>query len=503
MCWRGSLMNFRLLFLTLLVSVLGTSATWGKSMNSKNSKTVKTYLAFSLPVDPANVRTQPDLDISYALASTLVTWDGSMNLTSSMASSWESKGEKIATFHLSKNAKWSDGSQITGKEVVASFERAKKSNGDALKSLFDMVISIAASGEDVVTFTLNIPISKSGLFRKLTEPMYGILSIAPDGSINLKKSSGPFFLSSSTSAELRFSVNPHWYAFEKEMPEAAEIQQPPKSSLKEDAFLHDTWANLVPASSLIPEEISKKYANAQIGVWKRNLDKIYLLTPSTRLATEDGRALLRALTASTIRSNLVKDLSGFTLSEQFYPPGYTLHHPEFSSFKKSGEVSKQFKTIPLEVLMVEGTLSDLLNANLAKSIKAVTGLEPKINAVPLGEIEKYRIAGNFDLLAASIPVNDLNLDGSMAFFFGLTPPLIPGAGLGANDFRGRIETAKHLESQSERNLEYRKVMAEATASGCLVPLFHFSTVVVAKEGIEISPLQTSDETIAFSKVRFR
>lgn len=148
-------------------------------------------------------------------------------------------------------------------------------------------------------------------------------------------------------------------------------------------------------------------------------------------------------------------------------------------------------------------ISNLLRQNIIEVLKEITGVTPVIKAVPLGDIEKLRVAGDYDILAASIPVNDLNVDGAMAFFFGLTPPLFPGAGDGSKNFRLRIENTKKLNNQSERNAEYRKIMTEATQDGCLLPLFHFSTVVIAKKDISLSPIQTTDEAVAFSKVRFK
>lgn len=49
----------------------------------------------------------------------------------------------------------------------------------------------------------------------------------------------------------------------------------------------------------------------------------------------------------------------------------------------------------------------------------------------------------------------------------------------------------------------RRVFTQAVKEGCLLPLFHFSSIVVARDGIDLSGVPASDETVAFSKIRFK
>ena len=122
--------------------------------------------------------------------------------------------------------------------------------------------------------------------------------------------------------------------------------------------------------------------------------------------------------------------------------------------------------------------------------------------MPLNEFDKARGAGKYDVLIASIPVNDPNVEGAVSFFFGMEPQLIPNSGEGTGDFKARTVAARSWEDK-KRNAEYRKVFTQAVVDGCLLPLFHFSSIVVARNGIDLSKVPTSDETVAFSKVRFK
>lgn len=471
-------------------------------MSKEKTNVVKTYMQFGLPIDPANVRTLVDLDLSYALASTLVEWSPSRELVSGLAESWKITGEKELTFKV-KPAKWSDGSSVTADQVVRSLLRAKKDHGDSLKSLYDFVVTIEAGSSNSVIFKLNVAAATSGIVRKLTEPMYGIIALKNDGSVDLSKSTGPFVLKSASDAEVELTVNRNWIFNRPNMPETVQIRKPPRGEELQRAFLDDTWANILSSSSLISEKINEEYKRAKFEIWNRTLDKSFFLAPSPRLHTADGRELFRYLNHNLDKSKLTKGLSGYSLSKQFFPQGYVLFDPEFLPSASNPKVPVAFKKKPLEILAADSRVSESLQGNIKLAIKNAVGVEPVIKVVSLNDFESARAAGKYDLLAGALPINDPNVDGFMGFVFGLTPPIIPNAGDGKKDFQARVKASQSKKDQLERNLEYRHIFTEAVNEGCVVPLFHYSTIVIAKEGIDLSKIPTTDETVAFAKVQFR
>lgn len=474
------------------------------AMKIATNHEIRTYMSFGLPVDPANIRTLVDLDLSYALASTLVDWNEMKEPIAGLAESWKYTSEKEVSFHLRKDAKWSDGTKLTARDVIASFDRAQAVHRDSLKSLFDLVQKIEAKDDLTIVFKLNVAGENSGLIRKLTEPMYGVLALKKDGSIDFSKSSGPYSLRAASEKELSLSQNSLWYKKMPNMAELVTIRPPPKGEELQKSFLNDDWINLLTSSSLTPENIHKKFVDAHYTIWSRSLDKIFHLSPSSRLANEDGRQLVRTLNSKMNRKILTDGIIGFNLADQFFPSGYVLFNPEFQKSLGSSDVPTKYKSKPLEILGIDARVSETLRKNLSEAIRNVTGIEPTFKVVPLSEFEVARVAGKYDFIAASLPVNDPNIEGAIGFFIGLTPPIIPDAAeIGSKAFSKRVQNAKLLKNQSERNLEYRKIFSEATNEGCVLPLFHFSTVVVAKKGIDLGNVPTTDETVAFSKIRFK
>lgn len=476
-------------------------ASGGFAVTKENQKTIKTYMSFGIPIDPAYVKTLVDLDISYALGTTLVDWTPSRELMSGLAASWDFVGEKEVSFKLSPKAMWSDGSQVTADDVVKSLNRSKKDHEQVLESLFSIIESIEAKDAKTVIFKLKTASTQNTLVRKLTEPMYGVFA-TKDGKLSFEKSSGPFLLKNSSESELNLVVNKHWISYHEKMADAVFIKKSAKGTEVQDTFLKDTWANLFTASSLMPETMSDKFKKSTFKVWNRSIDRVFFFSPSHKLHSEQGRDLFQFFNENLDRALLVKKMSGYTETNQFFPRGYVLFDPEFSFKKKGTKLPDLFRKKPLVVLGAESRLDDILKANIAASVKSLTGIEPKFKLVSLSEFEKERAAGDYDFLAGSLPVNDPNIEGAMGFYFGLTPPIIPDGGTEQTDFKKKIDEAKKLSEQSERSFIYRKVFTEATQQGCVLPLFHYATIVIAKDGLDLSKVPTTDETISFSKVRF-
>lgn len=473
------------------------------AMSKETPKVVKTYMPFTFPFDPVNVRTLVDLDLSYALGTTLVDWSKTRELVSGLADSWSVSGEKEIAFQISIKAKWSDGTPVTAEQVVRSLLRAKRVHGDSLKTLYDYVTSIEAKDARTVLFKLNVPAATSGVVKKLTEPMYGVFSVKNDDSIDLAKTTGPFLMKAASASEVELIQNRFWLFHQPNMPNLVHIRRPPSGDEIQESFLRDSWANLLSSSSLLPSTTSDRFKKAKYEVWNRNLDKVFFFTPGPRLTNEDGRRLFRYMSQHMDRSKVTSGLSGFHQTEQFYPQGYVLFDPEFQRNTAEVKVPDTFTKKPLEILVAESRVSKTLRKNISTAVKSVTGVDPVFKMVSLADFEKTRTEGNYDFVAGSIPINDPNVEGAIGFFFGLKPPIIPNAGEGSRDFQARIKAALSNPDQPARNLEYRRVFTEATREGALLPLFHYSTMVIAKEGIDLSHVPTTDESVAFSKVRFK
>lgn len=464
------------------------------------AKEIRTYLSLTRPFDPAYIRTLADLNMSYALSSTLVTWSSDRQPVSLLAKSWKIESEKVITFEISPNAKWSDGKPITSRDFNASLVRAKAVHGDALKSLFDVVEKIETPTDNTIRFVLNLPIDKSQVLKKLTEPMYGAVKIK-NNELDLSVTSGPFFLKSDVDSETVLQKNPYWVKASEKMAERVLIRPTPKGQSISDTFLKGEWPNLIETSSLVSEDVSRAIKNSGVGIWSHNLDKAFVIGLSPRHFNEQGFELLRYLGQNIQKENVLAGLTGAAKADQFFPKGYALHSPEFVLPKEKQSLPATFKGKPFVVLTPRERINPELEKNISNALARALGVEIQFKVVSISEMEQARKDGDYDVYAVSLAVTDPNYEGSMAFWFDMKPAFIP-SGKGALDYQSRVAKIRHLTSVSEKVIEARKVMTEAVASGAILPLFHFSTVGLAKKGIVLSAVPTTDETISFEKVIF-
>jgi len=472
-------------------------------MAEQSSHTIKTYLSFAYPVDPANVKTLVDLDISYALSTALVDWNDSRNLSAGLAEQVESSNPKELLLRLRPEAKWSDGSSVTAKQVIRSIDHAKKLHDEAMNGLFEMITSIEAKDDRTLVFKLNRPVGQSQILHKLTEPVYGVVFINENGTMDLAKTTGPFSLKSGSPQELIMTVNPHWYAYHAAMAKEVIVRQPSRGAkAEEEGFASDPWPNLTTASSLMSETSETNFKKQHYSIWNRNLDRLFFFSPSERLRTNTGRSLVQVIRAKLDRTLLLKGLGGYRLSEQFFPPGYVIFDPEFKNTSSTPELPAAFKKKPLQLLAAEGRVGKALQDNITAAVKGITGIAPQFTIVPLNKIAEALTAGQYDIAVLTVAVNDPNVEGPVSFLFGMNPPLIANGINEQGNFKARVIKARS-QDEKVRNAAYRNIFTEATNEGCVLPLFHFSSIAIAREGIDLSKVPTTDETVAFAKIRFK
>lgn len=102
--------------------------------------------------DPAVASAPPETDIVRALFDGLTEIDQStLEAVPSLALDWKSDDEgKVWTFHLRKDAKWSNGERVTARDVVHSWERILKL-GDQVpqRRLFDNIVGMERPKEPI------------------------------------------------------------------------------------------------------------------------------------------------------------------------------------------------------------------------------------------------------------------------------------------------------------------------------------------------------------------
>ena len=109
-------------FATTSLSVLAANVPAGTKL-AKVQELVRGNGTEVSSLDPHKVQGAPETMIIDDLLEGLVTQDADGNTVPGVATSWETPDNKTFTFHLRKNAKWSNGDPVTAHDFVYSFER--------------------------------------------------------------------------------------------------------------------------------------------------------------------------------------------------------------------------------------------------------------------------------------------------------------------------------------------------------------------------------------------
>jgi hypothetical protein len=283
------------------------------------------------------------------------------------------------------------------------------------------------------------------------------------------------------------------------MPAAIEIRRTPKNRDLIESFAKDEWANLVTGSSLMKTTTADFLKHQGLKTWSRTLDRVFSLFPTKKLLEAGGAELLKQLSLKLDKRKLLGGFTGFAFADQFFPRGYELWSqlPPTINMLIESPVLKN-----LTVIIPESPAGIAIKSDLTSLIKLVTGIKTNCEIVPLSEVTERMKKGNFDLLATGISVADPNFEGAMSFFIERTPAFIP-SGPKPFDFAHQLKEARSLPTSKDRARKMRELILRIQEAGYVLPLFHFSSVAVAKSGVDISAIPNSDETVLFSKVRMQ
>ncbi len=461
---------------------------------------VRTYMSYTWPVDPAKTITLAEMDLSYALGTTLVEWGPSKQIVAGAASKWEPVGENTLRFTLRDGLKWSDGEEVTSEEVKLCLERGMAAHPEDWRSLHNIVAHIVTPSYHVVEFKLRAPGNPDSLLGKLTESNFAILKIN-HGKVDVTKTTGPFYATKLSENELELQANPNYIHHSEKIASTVIIRQTPKGMSPQDILLQDKWPNLVQLSSIIPDSTFQKYKSENFDFWKRPTDRVFIFQMGKRTFNEDGKALFRFLYSKIKRENLVLGLSGYDLTAQLFPRGYPLHDPTFDKAKVSmTDLPATFKNRPLEIMLSPERVSPILQKNIESEITRITGHKPKIIQVQMNEVMDQYKNGQYDFYVGTVGLADPDPEGLMSFYFENDFKIVPEVG---ENFIDRLNTARRQKSDETRVANMRAILTDATYKGHIVPLFHLSTVGIARGDIDLSQVPITDESVTLSKIRFK
>ncbi len=182
-----------------------------------------------------------------------------------------------------------------------------------------------------------------------------------------------------------------------------------------------------------------------------------------------------------------------------FPFGYQLHDTTPLKPSHAENIPKTFQLHPLRILISPSRVSSQLQQNLKKAFTALTGIAPVFVSVPLEELDAHLTKGDADIYVGTVGLADPDPEGAMSYYLETKPPTIATIG---NDFLKRLDLARKQADPRERLRIMRSILSDAVCEGYLLPMFHLSTIAIARPELDLSAIPDTDESATLSKIKW-
>lgn len=270
-------------------------------------------------------------------------------------------GGKTYVFKLRKGIKFSNGQDVTVKDVVASFQRVFKITGPTAGTFYNVIVGadaclktpdtctldggvVADEAAGTVTFHLTAPDSE--FFNKLALPHAAILpadSPAKDSGVTPLPGTGPYMITAyDPKKQLKLVRNPHFKEWSADAQPDGYVDEvnydfglPEEQQVTAVANNQADWMfDQVPSDRLA--EVGTKYSKQ---LFVNPLTAIYYLALNVNIPPFDNIKARQAVNFAIDRNALVKIYGGSKLASpacQILPPGFPGHEPYCPYTKNPG-----------------------------------------------------------------------------------------------------------------------------------------------------------------------
>lgn len=451
-------------------------------------------LAYQWPVDPVEIITMGDYDLSICLTSNWFNYDESRIATPGLIESWKFENGGYR-FRIAKNAKWSNGEEITSQHLLYNLKRVVQTSatyGKALSELMDIRSFKEWSPKEFEIKTVDGK-PKESFFQRMGSIFFAIVYPPKKGSpekFDHTVSAGPYVLKSKTQDLLVLERNRYFLG---EFYGADVINVKKKDGVFSiDDFLNgQTFEDIVLLTSMLTPSVADKIAKRRLPYWSRGHDRVSLLRPLSGVRLLENRSFLKKIGAHFQKADFGKLTLNVTKALSLQPMGYPLHRNLIIE-----EDDQDIERRKIRIISSTGPSTDY-HKTLLKPLFLSLGLEVDWTEVPKQVFmetlysEKQK---DFDFALYDFGV----ADPEPATWMGLVlkKKMIESTKEDIDSYAKAIENKEFGREVSELS----EILTVAARRGSYLPLFHFSTIVLGKDNIDFKHIRKLDETINYSQL---
>lgn len=470
---------------------------------SEEDKEIRVSLSYRLPSDPLKIVSMSDYDIALLLSKNWFEYDSARKAIPGIIETWrfdDKKGEY--NFKINKNAKWSDGSEITANDLLANIKRAKAlktSYGDSIDSLIEISnIKIISSNEFVVPTKNKKP--SEAFFQRMGSIFLAITSPKDwDSNQNLvtnRLSSGPYFINKiHPDGTFELEKNKFYFDFNNVQPRKVLIRKSTTLVNLNEFVKAKTWENIVQITSLVNPEIVEQFKKNKLPIWTRGHDRVSLLRPLNGSNILSNIETLKAISKFklAVKDNVLPFNSKVAWSLQ--PFGYPLHYEDRSNRMNSKIINNRTNVVSI---VAPNSIATQFQINILEELFLKLNVKIKWSFLDKSEfIGQLTSENKYDFALFDFGVADpeavtwCSLVFDMKFVF-----------YRESDYSDFLKVIKNNSDNEKTVKDLKVILKKMQDNGYYLPLFHFSTLSVGFKNLSFENIKDLDETVDYSKIKF-
>lgn len=397
--------------LALISACLALTAMFaGCSRTARADRSSLVLLIESNPVnlDPRFATDGQSQHLDGLIFSSLVARDEQMNLRGDLAESWDTPDSLTYVFHLRRDARFHDGSEVTAADVKATFDFVLNSaNRSPKRGGFRMIAGVEAPGASTVIFHLKEPYAS--FLWSVSRPAIGIVPANAGTDFSDKLiGSGPFkFVSQAQDDEVVLAANMDYF---DGVPNVTRL----RARIVPDAIVRALELRKGSAdleiSSLSPDMVPVLARRAELGVSERPGTNLNYLGFNMEDPVVGRREVRQALAFATDRKALIRYLlhGQARIATGILPPNHWAYEPNVMQYSLNVPRAEQlldtagFPRAPngvrLHVLLKTSTEEQarLIGAALQEQWRHA-GIELEVRPLEIATLLSDSIKGNFQI----------------------------------------------------------------------------------------------------------
>lgn len=506
----SDLMRKNLYFLSLVVSMIGQSASGRDVVANESVAEIRLYNDFDLPLEPATLFSMSEYNLSLCLFSTLFVLDDASVPRSDILVSWKYVESAAAYDLVIRNGiNWSDGRPFTAMDVKLSIARLRDVAPTHYRSITSLLVPVSSAepkvdagieviSESIVRFHVGHP--TPDLFNRLTAVFIPMVrqDLLDPKTLRVTRHDitlGPYTLDGRVSSRDRIFLvkNARYFLPSKDM--ALSIEMRPyrdKVPRAEDIARDDFWANLILDRAFTTNEGWTQLNQSGASVWTRPVDRILYMYPSKNGVRRGVPAILRWFGGKLADKPLdTTRFPGLQPARALQPKGFFLHEQIKYG---AGRAPRHDEVLKVAII------NQQIPGDFLKECFRAIGLNIEYDVLPIPKRKEAQESDKYDIVISTFGAADPDPVTWLSLVLGNDQEF---TGDYDHAYRHEFEKIKDIRDAATRIARLRELITRAGAQGLYVPISHFSSIAVANHALDLKQIRPSDETVDLSKVLVR